>query len=350
MKLRVALLTGAALLGLASAPAFAQASGPYIGIGAGASWLEDADVNGAAPVTTLEFDTGWAGVLKGGYAFGNGWRPELELGYNNWDVDGANGGATSSGDAKMYSAFANVLYDFMPASNWSPYLGLGLGYARLSTDATFNTTVVDDTDNTWAAQGIAGLWYALDSNWLLSADYRYQYLGDTKFSTSTAGVTVDGGNQIHTVMLGLTYRFGAPAPKPQPAVAAPPPPPPAPAPAAAPAPAPRLPETYIVFFAFDRSELSPVAAQVLDRAIADYRATGMTNVRIEGNADRSGADAYNQRLSQRRADAVANYLRQKGIAQGSIQTVANGENKPRVPTADGVRNDENRNAQIFLRK
>jgi outer membrane protein OmpA-like peptidoglycan-associated protein len=89
---------------------------------------------------------------------------------------------------------------------------------------------------------------------------------------------------------------------------------------------------------------------VLDRAIADYRATGMTNVRIEGNADRSGADAYNQRLSQRRADAVAAYLRQKGIAQGSIQTVANGENKPRVPTADGVRNDENRNAQIFLRK
>ncbi len=351
MNIRVALLTAAAAAALVSAPAFAQASGPYVGIGAGASWFEDADVKGAGAITTLEFDTGWAGVLKGGYAFGNGWRSELELGYNSWDVDSANGGATSSGDAKMYSAFANVLYDFMPASNWSPYLGLGLGYARLSTDATVNTTVVDDNDNTWAAQGIAGLWYALDNNWLLSADYRYQHLGDTKFSTSTAGVTVDGGNQIHTVMLGLTYRFGAPA-KPMPAATpvAAPAPAPAPAPAAAPAPAPRAPETYIVFFAFDKSDISPVASQVLDRAVADFRATGSTNVRIEGNADRSGSNTYNQRLSQRRADAVAAYLRSKGIGAGAIQTTANGEDKPRVPTADGVRNDENRNAQIFLRK
>jgi outer membrane protein OmpA-like peptidoglycan-associated protein len=105
-----------------------------------------------------------------------------------------------------------------------------------------------------------------------------------------------------------------------------------------------------VFFAFDKSDISPVAAQVLDRAVADFRATGSTNVRIEGNADRSGSNTYNQRLSQRRADAVAAYLRSKGIGQGAIQTVANGEEKPRVPTADGVRNDENRNAQIFLRK
>lgn len=105
-----------------------------------------------------------------------------------------------------------------------------------------------------------------------------------------------------------------------------------------------------MFFAFDRAEVSPVAAQVLDRAIADFRSTGMTNIVIEGHADRSGSDAYNQRLSQRRAESVAAYLRSKGIGQNAIQTAAFGESRPRVPTADGVRNDENRRAELFLRK
>jgi outer membrane protein OmpA-like peptidoglycan-associated protein len=239
----------------------------------------------------------------------------------------------------------------MPNSNWSPYLGAGAGLVRYSgQDLGFGGVTSNDQDNTWGVQGIAGVWYALNSNWLLSADYRYMRTGDAKLTTSGAS-TIEPDNQIHTVMLGLTYRFGAPAkPAPAPTPVAAPAPAPAPAPAAAPAPAPRAPETYIVFFAFDKSDISPVASQVLDRAVADFRATGSTNVRIEGNADRSGGNAYNQRLSQRRADSVAAYLRSKGIGAGAIQTTANGEEKPRVPTADGVRNDENRNAQIFLRK
>lgn len=344
MNIRVALLAGAALVALSAAPAMAQ---PYLGVGAGASWIEDADVKGAGATTNMEFDTGYGALIKGGYDFGGGWRAEGELGWREWGVDGVNGGAVSGGDLRMYTVFLNGLYDFMPTNNWSPYLGAGLGVARFSADGLrVGATGSNDQENTWAVQGIAGAWYALDQNWQISADYRYQYHGDVNLATSGAP-SYDIGNQVHTVMLGLTYKFGAPAPKPMPAAA----PAPAPAPAAAaPAPAARAPETYIVFFAFDKSDISPVAAQVLDRAIADYRATGSTNVRIEGNADRSGSNTYNQRLSQRRAAAVASYLTSKGIAQNAIQTVANGEEKPRVPTADGVRNDENRNAQIYLRK
>ncbi|WP_341705332.1 outer membrane beta-barrel protein, partial [Ferrovibrio sp.] len=182
MTVRVALLTGAALLALASAPAFAQ-SGPYVGIGGGASWLEDADITGAGNINSLEFDTGWAGIVKGGYALGNGLRPELELGMRSFGVDRANGGATSDGEAKLYTGFANLMYDFMPAGSWSPYVGAGLGVARMTTDVRVNNTTSDDADTTWAGQAVAGVWYALDSNWLLSADYRYMYLGDTKFST-----------------------------------------------------------------------------------------------------------------------------------------------------------------------
>lgn len=347
MNIRLALLTAAAAAALVSAPASAQQQGPYVGIGLGATWLDDADVKGT-PSGKIDFDTGYAGLLKGGYAFGNGWRAEGEVGYRNWDADSAG----VSGELRAYNIFANALYDFMPNGSWSPYLGAGAGMVRYVSDGVSALGVTsNDQDNTWGVQGIAGAWFALSDNWLLSADYRYMYTGDAKLNTSGAA-TIEPDNSNHTVMLGVTYRFGAPA-KPMPAAApmAAPAPAPAPAPAAAaPAPAPRAPETYIVFFAFDKSDISPVASQVLDRAVADFRATGSTNVRIEGNADRSGGNAYNQRLSQRRADSVATYLRSKGIAQGAITTSANGEDKPRVPTADGVRNDENRNAQVFLRK
>jgi OOP family OmpA-OmpF porin len=345
MNIRVALLTAAAAAALVSASASAQQQGPYVGAAVGATWLDEINVTGT-PSGTLDLDTGYAGLLKGGYAFGNGWRAEGEFGLRDWSVDTAG----ASGDLRAYTIFANALYDFMPNSNWSPYLGAGAGVVRYVSDGISALGVTsNDQANTWGVQGIAGLWYALNDNWLLSADYRYMYTGDAKLDTSGAA-TGEPDNTIHTVMLGVTYRFGAPAkPSPAPAAMAAPAPAPAPA-AAAPAPAPRAPETYIVFFAFDKSDISPVASQVLDRAVADFRATGSTNVRIEGNADRSGGNAYNQRLSQRRADSVAAYLRSKGIAQGAIQTAANGEERPRVPTADGVRNDENRNAQVFLRK
>ncbi|MBS4048931.1 MAG: outer membrane beta-barrel protein [Alphaproteobacteria bacterium] len=345
MNIRLALLTAAAAVALVSASASAQ-EGAYVGIGAGATWIDDADVKGT-PAGSIDFDTGYAGLLKGGYAFGNGWRAEGEFGLREWGVDSAG----ASGDLRAYNIFANALYDFMPNGSWSPYLGAGAGMVRFASDGTYSGLTSNDQDTTWGVQGIAGAWFALTDNWLLSADYRYMYTGDAKLNTSGAA-TIEPDNSNHTVMLGVTYRFGAPA-KPMPAAApmAAPAPAPAPAPAAAaPAPAPRAPETYIVFFAFDKSDISPVASQVLDRAVADFRATGSTNVRIEGNADRSGGNAYNQRLSQRRADSVAAYLRSKGIAQGAITTSANGEDKPRVPTADGVRNDENRNAQVFLRK
>lgn len=77
MTVRVAMLAGAAVLALASVPASAQSQGPYVGIGGGMSWLEDADVNGAGAITELSFDPGWAAIIKGGYALGNGFRPEL---------------------------------------------------------------------------------------------------------------------------------------------------------------------------------------------------------------------------------------------------------------------------------
>jgi outer membrane protein OmpA-like peptidoglycan-associated protein len=356
MNIRVALLAGAALLGLASTPALAQGNGFYTGLAGGANWLNESTVTGGGASNDVDFDLGYGLLAKLGYGFMDNFRTELELGYRSNDIDSTSAaGVNASGDVNAWTAFVNGYYDFMPKSQFNPFVGLGLGMARVNVDsARVNATrVIDDNDTVAAYQGIVGASYALADNWLLTADYRYTASFSDLDLRSTTGTKVEADWSNHAVMLGLTYRFGAPA-KAMPAAApAPMPvatPAPAPAPAAAPAPAPRAPETYIVFFAFDKSDISPVAAQVLDRAIADYRATGSTNVRIEGNADRSGKNDYNLKLSQRRASSVAAYLSSKGIAQNAIQTVANGEEKPRVPTADGVRNDENRNAQIYLRK
>lgn len=130
----------------------------------------------------------------------------------------------------------------------------------------------------------------------------------------------------------------------RPVAAAPAPAPVAPAPA--PTPAPITAETYVVFFAFDRSDISPVAASVLDRAVADYRRLGMTRVRIEGFTDRSGADSYNQALSNRRAQSVTQYMARNGVPTSAITSQGFGETRLRVPTADGERNAENRRAEI----
>jgi outer membrane protein OmpA-like peptidoglycan-associated protein len=106
----------------------------------------------------------------------------------------------------------------------------------------------------------------------------------------------------------------------------------------------------VVFFAFDRSEISPVAATVLERAISDFKENGLTRIVVEGHADRSGTDAYNENLSRARAQAVATFLMGHGVATDNIETAWFGESRPRVQTDDGVRNEENRRAEIFLRR
>ena len=74
-----------------------------------------------------------------------------------------------------------------------------------------------------------------------------------------------------------------------------------------------------------------------------------TRIEVAGHADRSGTPQYNQRLSQRRADVVASELVKQGIAKEDISVTAFGETKPLVPTADGVREPQNRRVEIVLR-
>lgn len=110
---------------------------------------------------------------------------------------------------------------------------------------------------------------------------------------------------------------------------------------------PCLPGPYIVFFDWDSSSISPDAATVLDSTVSSTTGCGSATIRIAGYADRSGSEQYNMGLSTRRADAVQAYLASHG-ATAQTTTQAFGESNPRVPTADGVRELQNRRVEITV--
>jgi OmpA family len=108
------------------------------------------------------------------------------------------------------------------------------------------------------------------------------------------------------------------------------------------------PGRYLVFFAFDRAELTEEDRQTVARAAEDYRRTGMARVTATGHTDASGSASYNLGLSQRRAAAVAAELVRQGVPEADIVTIGRGEEDLLVPTADGVREPRNRRVEILV--
>ena len=106
--------------------------------------------------------------------------------------------------------------------------------------------------------------------------------------------------------------------------------------------------TYKVTFAFDSATLTPVGMNVLQRAIVDARAGGQPKIEVVGHTDTSGGEAYNRRLSIRRAEVVRDALMSLGARREAIETRGVGETDLAVPTADGVREPQNRRSVITL--
>jgi OOP family OmpA-OmpF porin len=123
----------------------------------------------------------------------------------------------------------------------------------------------------------------------------------------------------------------------------PPPPPPAPAPPPPPPPAPKRIILRGVNFDYDKSNIKSEFAPILDEAAQTLKENPDIKVTIEGHTDSIGSDGYNQRLSERRAQAVKQYLVSKGIAASRLTTVGKGEAEPVAPnTKDGRDNPEGR--------
>ncbi|MEM7445939.1 MAG: OmpA family protein, partial [Pseudomonadota bacterium] len=124
---------------------------------------------------------------------------------------------------------------------------------------------------------------------------------------------------------------------------APPPPPPPPAVVVE-----QPTSAFIVFFDWDRADLTPEANLVLDDVVVVANEAGYASIRLDGYTDLSGSAQYNLGLSERRANSVANGLIARGIAPDEIVIRAFGEENPLVPTPDGVREPQNRRVEIFL--
>jgi outer membrane protein OmpA-like peptidoglycan-associated protein len=297
-----------------------------------------------------------------GVRFNPMFRSDITIdGIKRLDIEGRNavaGGVTSSAHVSSIVGLVNGYFDLNGVwpnifGRFQPYIDAGVGVARNDLSRTSfaagganvgNISSHAVTGFAWGAG--AGVAYAIIPNLLLDLSYKYLDLGEmhsgTTLSLGAARVNtsrMDADLKVHTVMLGVRYEFGAPpAPAPTP-VAAPPAPPPA-------AVAPQK-QVFIVFFEFDKSALTPDGRRVVDSAAAAFKA-GKPNVAIAGYTDLAGSQQYNLALSKRRADAVKTALVQDGVPASAIDESWFGKQNPRVPTADGVREPQNRRVEITM--
>ena len=359
MNFKKTLLAAAAVVAL---PVMAQAqpvSGPYVAGGIGANWQQDTDLKGSvnnAAGTKIEneFEVGYVGVLSLGWGFGNGLRAEIEGSYRSNDVSDTKVGgasiqnrASGTGTAVSYGVMANVLYDFdlgAALGGIVPYIGGGVGYIwhdYQDVGASFSNgekTVYNGDTGAFGYQAILGAALPIASVPGLAVTAEYRFMGTTGHDingtvnrTGQAQVRLnsDVDNFNHSLLIGLRYAFNA-----APVVAA-----------AAPMAAAR---TVLVVFDWSKADLTDRARQIIGEA-ASARGQGVTRIEVNGFTDRSGPADYNMQLSIRRANAVAAELVRRGVPRNEIVTRGFGEENNLVPTADGVREPQNRRVEIILK-
>jgi outer membrane protein OmpA-like peptidoglycan-associated protein/opacity protein-like surface antigen len=363
--------------------AYAQpVTGPYVSLGGGVNLPTTQSV---APTPGLfprpidyHFDPGPAGQGSVGYGFGNGLRVEVEgdfLTEHVKDVTGPTYPTRAGGYEQTYGGMANVLYDFGGNLGINPYIGAGFGgqvqalhnvnyqsiYARPLSPALAGRS---QSVSGYAYQGIAGVAVPLPYVPGLSFTAEYRFLGlidplpayrraverrvldvlpppliGEGYVTKTFDINRRFGNNLNnSILIGLRYVFGAP----------PAPPPPAPTQAVAAAPEVPAARTYLVFFDWDRADLTARARAIIAEAASASTHVQVTKIDVNGYTDLSGTAAYNDRLSVRRARSVEAELVRDGVPPPAISIHGYGESNPLVPTAPGVREPQNRRVEIIL--
>lgn len=361
--LRTALPIAAITLALGSSSALAQDSstrffqGLYLSGAIGAHQTNDADISGGSISVQNDTDRDVAGLVGVGLELGTTpWRVEIEGGYRPSDVDNISGTA-GSGSVDVSSVITNVFYDIDLTDRFGLYAGGGLGLANVDYQnvTPISTTSADEDDLGWAWQLGAGAAFALNDRLKLTLDYRFLNVEDLDYKTTPSVAEVDSEYRDHAAFVGLRFYLNppakpapppAPAPAPKPMAAAPKP---EPAPPPPPPPAPEPPKNFLVFFDWDKSDVTPEAAAILREAAAAAKRKEPVRIVATGHADRSGPAAYNDRLSARRAQSVRNFLGTLGIDPFDVATFAKGETDPLVPTPDGVREPQNRRVEIVIK-
>lgn len=372
---------------LASSSLVQAADGPYVGLEGGLNWENPQTLRlDQSPFDKLNFDTGWLAGIAGGYSFHNGLRPELELDYRqNKLKHDLFGGADGHDNAA--SAFANLWYDLkLPntaLSAFHPYLGGGVGAVRsfYRSAELDGFPIVDDYASEFALQAGAGVGYDLTPHLTVSLDYRRLWVNRGSFHNDVYGATLPqpyAENQRYgaqSAMLSVRYAFGSPPAAP--AEPAPPPPAPPPPPAAVTEPAPPPPPAVpappppcappagfqvdanchiidqkivvrAVDFEFNSTRLTAPAQDTLSQVATALAAQPALMVEIQGYTDSKGAAAYNQKLSQRRADAVLQYLVSRGVNGSALTARGYGPASPIASNATAEGRAQNRRVAFVV--
>jgi outer membrane protein OmpA-like peptidoglycan-associated protein len=259
---------------------------------------------------------------------------------------------------------------------FNDYIGL-MAQAQVWGAKTEETGPTNDDNTTWAAGGLAGPRFALPfprgEVYATAQGGIMTSLADEAITDTSAAFSAGGGlnfaltdkimlgafgrwnrlyQRVHgygdakyiTTGLSLTYNLGTEPP--------PPPPPPPPAPRAEAPPPPRPSEKRIVLrgvnFDFDKSNIRADARPILDEAISMLKQEGTINIIAEGHTDSKGTDAYNQRLSLRRATSVKDYLVRGGISASRIRVEGYGESKPVASNATDDGRAQNRRVELHV--
>lgn len=389
MKFRMTLLAATAMVLPLAMQGQAQAqpvTGLYIAGGVGLNFMSSS--NRSASVTLREFygydqtggvswsesygggrggsnrQPGFVGLGSVGWGFGNGLRAEIEGSFRRNSIksigfcDSSNCGG---GTASNYAVMGNLFYDFNNVAPWIvPYVGAGVGYGWQAVNGahTPNSNYwglgdFSGTTGNFAWQVIAGAAFPIAGvpGLSITAEYRFfsivsggniasrsargNYGGECGdfCSWSANGSLRAGASYNHSVLLGARYEFNK-APAPIPAVA------PAPVPAA---------RSFLVFFDWDKYNLTDRARAVIRDAAATSKSVAHTRLEVNGYADTSGTPKYNMGLSMRRAQTVAAELVRNGVAKNEIVIKAFGDTVLLVPTGPGVREPQNRRVEIIIK-
>jgi opacity protein-like surface antigen len=348
----------AALLLASVAPAGAQAPPPfappvmvmgaggwtgfYAGVNVGGAW-GTGKVTGPFGVLANTGDINTRGPQGGGQAGYNWGYPSGFLWGFEGDIDGTGiGGSKACPGATIPNSDCHVSNSwqgtFRGRLGWAPgagnllwYVTGGLAVGDIRAQAA--SARGDNTEVGWTAG--AGAEYSINPGWSAKLEYRHVDLGDISFGCATvacgAATTLKAHFSDNAILAGLNYHF---------------PPPPPPPPLAAPAPPPPAPKVFIVFFDWDKDVITPEGQAIIQQAADAYRAGAPVQIQVTGYTDRSGSPGYNQRLSERRANNVARALAALGVPKTQMIVSGRGENDNRVPTADGVREPQNRRVEI----
>src|SRR6516162_8888231 len=344
---------------------------------------------------TATYNSGFNVGVRGGLQWGPV-RLEEEYSYRRNQLSSSSSGlvlpsSLLTGNRTTNSLMTNFIYDFGTwAWNWwvpiTPHVGFGIGAVNSNDSVSLSPFTIPASasptgalffktpgtgagcppvcpatlpatiggtflkGNTWqfGYQAIVGFRY--DINPLLAFDLDYRYLATTEPTYNNKGVfpipnnpgllapgTVryKSGYNTNTTVASLTLKFGAPPPAP------PPPAPPAP-------PPPPVHQVFLVFFDWDKYNITPEGQRIIALAADHYKAGGRVQLTVTGFTDLSGSASYNQRLSERRANAVAAALERLGVPRSDMVVTGRGMNDPRVPTAPGVREPQNRRVEIVF--